>query len=140
MALILAASYDLEVLPRMAQALELRRHSVVATSTVNQALQWLEQTKEIPQLIIADVGLRAFGGLEFLQRLKANQKWSAIQILAQTKSNRSDIFELCGVVVNKPWSNTELIMAVDLILALNVPATLAKKVLIIPTHRGPRVA
>lgn len=116
MALILAASQDFDFSHGLAVALARLRHSVVATSRVDQALTWLEQASASPHLIIADVGLKSFGGLEFIQHLKQAPRFKQIPVLVQTKSSRCDFYDYCEGALRKPWSPSDLGRAVDLIL------------------------
>ncbi len=121
MALILAASQDFEVSHGLAQVLVRLRHSVVATSSASHAMKWLEEAATIPQLIIADVGFKAFGGLEFIQALKQSTKLKQIPVLVQTKSWSCDFHEYCEGALRKPWSPSDLGKAVELILSRQGP-------------------
>jgi DNA-binding response OmpR family regulator len=91
-------------------------HQVAIASNVNQARSWLAKNANPPDLIIVDVGIKDFKGLEFIQALKASKAWGAIPILVQTMSQNCDFFEMCDGSLLKPYSKNDLIQQINLIL------------------------
>jgi CheY-like chemotaxis protein len=125
MALILAADHSETVLQTLVQPLSSLKHEVVTASSVVKAMEWLNASHRVPDLIIADVGLRSFQGLEFIHALKASAKWAGIPILVQTRGTQCEIFEHCESTLMKPYSSRELIHAVNLVLAPDSKSTRA---------------
>lgn len=118
MALILAASQDFESSDRLTPALVPHGHQVVAAKTVQEAIRWLAEHRDRPELFIIDVGLRVFGGLEFLQQLRSSEKWKDVPVIVQTRSKECDIFEYCDASLMKPWTTTDLVRTVNIALAV----------------------
>jgi DNA-binding response OmpR family regulator len=116
MALILTASHDTELMRTIAQALVRNNHHVVMAPTIQFALDWLKKTDKLPDLIIADMGLREFGGFEFVEKVKSTKEWKNVPILAQTKSQYHAVFEHCDGTVQKPFAPQELARVVNLVL------------------------
>jgi DNA-binding response OmpR family regulator len=116
MALILTASHDTELMRMVAQSLVRNNHRVVMAPTIQFALDWLNATDTLPDLIIADMGLRDFGGFEFVETVKNTQRWKDVPILAQTKSQYHKVFEHCDGTLQKPYAPQELARIVNLFL------------------------
>jgi DNA-binding response OmpR family regulator len=116
MALILTVSHDKDLMRTSAHSLVRINHRVVMASTIQYALNWLAETNPLPDLIIADVGLRTFQGIEFVEIIKSTQRWKDLPILAQTKSQYHKIFEHCDGTLQKPYSYQELAHIVNLVL------------------------
>lgn len=116
MALILTASHDQELMQTVANSLVRIDHRVVLAPTIQFALNWLAGANALPDLIIADVGLRAFQGFEFVEIVKSAQRWKEVPILAQTKSQYHEVFEHCDGTLRKPYSHQELARIVNFVL------------------------
>jgi DNA-binding response OmpR family regulator len=116
MALILTASHDKELMRTAANSLVRIHHQVILAPTIELALNWLAQASPLPDLIIADVGLRAFKGFEFIEIVKSAQNWKNVPIVAQTKSRYHEVFEYCEGTLQKPYSHQELARMVNFVL------------------------
>jgi DNA-binding response OmpR family regulator len=116
MPLILIADSDLTISQNAVQPLSQSGHRVVAASTVRLAMDWLGKTNQLPDLIIADVGLRSFHGQEFIEDLKSSARLNKIPIIVQTKSLEMDIFQFSDGTLQKPYSSRELIHVVNMVL------------------------
>lgn len=123
MALILTASHEIELMRTAANSLMRINHRVVMAPTIQFALNWLQETTALPDLIIVDVGLRAFQGFEFVEIIKSVQRWKDVPILAQTKSRYNEIFEHCNGTLQKPYSCQELARIVSCVLQTRAMST-----------------
>lgn len=94
-------------------------HHVSISSTVGSAVQWLERTGNVAHLIIVDVGIRAFQGLEFVQLLKTHRDFQEIPVLVQTKGMNCDFFSFCDGSLRKPYSGKDLLDQVALLIGNN---------------------
>src|SRR5690349_13755353 len=104
MALILTTSHDTELMRTIPQSLVRNNHCVIMAPTIQFALDWLKATVTLPDLFIADMGLREFGGFECVETVKSSQRWKDVPILAQTKSQCHKVFEHCDGTLQKPYS------------------------------------
>jgi CheY-like chemotaxis protein len=116
MALILTASHDKDLMRTTANSLVRLNHQVVMAPTIQFAIDWLTSTKTLPDLIIADIGLRSFQGFEFIEIIKGAPHWKDLPILVQTKCKYHEIFEHCDGTLQKPCSFEELSRIVSLVL------------------------
>jgi DNA-binding response OmpR family regulator len=91
-------------------------HRVSASSSVDSALQWLEDDSNEAHLIIVDVGIREFQGLEFVELLKTRHDLQKIPVLVQTKGTNCDFFSFCDGSLRKPYSGKDLLDQVDLLI------------------------
>lgn len=114
MALILTVTHDLAARSLMSRFLT--PHDIFTVSSVAQAARWLETSGVLPNLIIADVGLRSFQGREFVDALKRSVRWRDIPVLLQTKSRDCGEFSQCEGMLVKPFSCRELIDIVCIML------------------------
>lgn len=117
MSLILGASQDFAQPDCLPRRLEKLGHQVVLATTVASAVGWLNKAGALPDLVLIDVGLRTFGGREFILSLKNSTYWKNVPILVQTKSQSSDVFELCEGTLVKPYSFRELTTSVTMLLS-----------------------
>jgi len=51
-----------------------------------EGLGYLNQTTELPGLIILDINMPKMNGLEFLEQIKKNEKWRVIPVVILTTS------------------------------------------------------
>jgi CheY-like chemotaxis protein len=51
-----------------------------------EGLRYLNQTTELPGLIILDINMPKMNGLEFLEQIKKNEKWRVIPVVILTTS------------------------------------------------------
>jgi CheY-like chemotaxis protein len=116
MALILVADSDAGAAEYVVHPLSKLEHRVVAATTVKLALDWLEKASQLPDLIIADVGLRVFQGQEFIEDLKSSTRLNKIPIIVQTMSLECDVFQFSDGTLQKPYSSRELIHVVNMVL------------------------
>jgi CheY-like chemotaxis protein len=114
MALILTVTHDLAARSLMARFLP--PHNLFTASSVGVGARWLERSEELPDLIIADVGLRSFQGREFVEALKRSVRWKDVPVLLQTKSVECGEFPQCEGMLVKPFSCRELIDIVCILL------------------------
>jgi DNA-binding response OmpR family regulator len=91
-------------------------HRVSISASVSSAVQWLELTGNVANLIIVDVGVRTFQGLEFVQLLKARREFQEIPVLVQTKGVNCDFFSFCDGSLRKPYSGKDLLDQVGLLI------------------------
>lgn len=65
---------------------------VIPTSNGEQALQWLGETPELPDVIFLDLNMPRLNGLEFLAILKADDRLKFIPtVVLTTSSNKKDL-------------------------------------------------
>jgi DNA-binding response OmpR family regulator len=116
MALILVADGDADVANNIVLPLSKLEHRVVAASTIRLAMDWLGRTNQLPDLVIADVGVKTFQGQEFIEDLKKSSRLKSIPIIVQTKSLEMDIFPFSDGTLQKPYSSRELVHVVNMVL------------------------
>ena len=118
-------------LNRTLRTLDLK-HSITEVNDGQQALDYLQKTKNTPDLILLDLNMPKMNGIDFLKILKKDEVLKYIPtIILTTSSNRKDVLEcyktgIAGYVI-KPlkyddyveklrslleyWSMNELIKA-----------------------------
>jgi DNA-binding response OmpR family regulator len=116
MALILVADSDTDMANNIVLPLSKLEHRVVAATSIRLAMDWLVRTNQLPDLIIADVGVRSFQGQEFIEDLKASTRLRQIPLIVQTKSLEMDVFPFSDGTLHKPYSARELIYVVNMVL------------------------
>lgn len=57
---------------------------IVVYLTGESALEYLQTTKEIPQLILLDIGLPKMDGIEFIRQMKLNKRLQPIPVVILT--------------------------------------------------------
>lgn len=111
MAVILAADHNKAVNTTVARPLAYLGHHVFTATKVDTALHWLEEAEKLPDLVIVDVGVREFGGLEFIKMLKSDRRWWDIPVLVQSMSHTMEFYQLCEGILMKPyWRSISLAM------------------------------
>lgn len=75
----------------------------IACKTGEKAVECLKKMTELPEVIWLDYHLRGgMDGLEFLQEIKANVKWSGIPVVVVSNSASSDeVHHMLALGVNK---------------------------------------
>ena len=66
--------------------------NVIPTNNGEQALQWLNETENLPDVIFLDLNMPRLNGLEFLAILKADDRLKFIPtVVLTTSSNKKDL-------------------------------------------------
>ncbi|MEZ4670350.1 MAG: response regulator [Anaerolineae bacterium] len=71
------------------EMLEWGGHHVALGRTGEEALQVLEQSPQLPELIVSDLNMPRMDGLELLETVRHNPQWSDVRFIMMT-ANRFD--------------------------------------------------
>lgn len=86
--------------------------NIVAANDGHQALQYLEQSMQLPDLIILDINMPGMNGRETLKAIKQHEAWRDIPTVVLSTSSDPLDKEFCNSyqvdLVTKPMEITEL--------------------------------
>lgn len=96
-------------------------YEVVTYKSVNEAIQYLQNNIELPDLIISDLNMGDVSGEDFVRYLKAEIRTKEIPTFILTSNEQSSVrvkFLKLGVddILTKPFNFEELSLRVDNIL------------------------
>lgn len=96
-------------------------YDVVTYKSVNEAIQYLQNNIELPDLIISDLNMGDVSGEDFVRYLKAEIRTKEIPTFILTSNEQSSVrvkFLKLGVddILTKPFNFEELSLRVDNIL------------------------
>ncbi len=74
------------LLKAISKKLELNGINVLSFSGGQQAIDYLNTSKELPDAIWLDYYLKDINGLEFMHRIKENPKWANIPVIVVSNS------------------------------------------------------
>lgn len=74
------------LLQAISKKLKLSGIEVISCSSGQQALDYLKSFEELPDAIWLDYYLRDVNGLEFMHKVKENQKWANIPVIVVSNS------------------------------------------------------
>ena len=74
------------LLQAITKKLDLHKIKTVSCTSGNQALDYLENFKQMPDIIWLDYHLKDMDGLEFMNKLKMREKWKDIPIVVVSNS------------------------------------------------------
>lgn len=83
---ILVVEDETLLLQAIVKKLELNGYETVSATTGEQAVDYLENLLELPDGIWLDYYLGDMNGLEFMNRLKGNDKWRDIPVVVVSNS------------------------------------------------------
>jgi two-component system, chemotaxis family, chemotaxis protein CheY len=100
------------------------KYEVVTYKSVNEAIQYLENNLEYPDLIISDLNMGDVSGEDFVRHLKSDIKTKDLPTFILTSNEQSSIrvkFLKLGVedILIKPFNFEELSLRVENILKRN---------------------
>jgi len=118
---VLIVDDELSILVPLQFLMEQNGFHVVLAQSGRDAFEALE--KSIPDLILLDIMLPDLDGYEIFQMIRANPAWDGIKVIFLTAKNRDgDIAKGLNLGVDayitKPFSNAELLVAVNDLLGL----------------------
>jgi DNA-binding response OmpR family regulator len=116
MANILAVASNEELVEKIKFALGKGEHSVKAFSSAGDAKNYLKTCSESLSLVIVDVGLRVFGGFEFLKYVSALPHAAESRFLVLTQKTSLDIYDLAHGTLTKPFTMRDLEKQVQFLL------------------------
>ncbi len=80
-------------LQRTVSKLQLK-HNIIEAKNGEQALEVLKNTTKLPDIILLDLNMPRMSGIEFLEILKADDKYKYLPtIILTTSENRADLLE-----------------------------------------------
>lgn len=97
------------------------KHQVMESRNGEEALEILENTKELPDIIVLDLNMPKVNGIEFLSSLKGNSNLKYIPtIILTTSNNPKDILEcykigIAGYIL-KPLKYEDYVMGIKKVL------------------------
>lgn len=96
-------------------------YDIVSTENGLEALQYLQSTTQLPDLILSDLMMPIMNGMELLQKLKSNDLWYQIPVVMLTaKNNRDSKIQALRVGVDdyitKPFDDEELLIRIENLL------------------------
>jgi CheY-like chemotaxis protein len=112
--LILHVDDDEDDLFIIGEALKNAHHSlqIVGASDGHEALRYLQQSTETPNLIILDINMPGMDGRETLKHLKHHEHWKTIPTVVLSTSNDPLDKQFCNSfqveLVTKPMEITEV--------------------------------
>lgn len=98
------------------------KHTIHEAKNGEEALQFLENKANIPDIILLDLNMPKISGIEFLKILKANDDLKHIPtIILTTSSNQKDLLEcyrtgMSGYVL-KPLKYEDYVKKIETVLA-----------------------
>ncbi len=118
---VLIVDDELSILVPLQFLMEQNGFHVVLAQSGRDAFEALEKSK--PDLILLDIMLPDLDGYEIFQMIRANPAWDGIKVIFLTAKNRDgDIAKGLNLGVDayitKPFSNAELLAAVNDLLGL----------------------
>ena len=81
MKLVMIVEDDVEISEILKETLELALYKTLTASNGKEALELLNKTKQLPDLILLDLMMPVMNGWEFAAAVKQNRKFTAIPIL-----------------------------------------------------------
>jgi len=118
---VLIVDDELSILVPLQFLMEQNGFHVVLAQSGRDAFEALEKSK--PDLILLDIMLPDLDGYEIFQMIRTNPAWDGIKVIFLTAKNRDgDIAKGLNLGVDayitKPFSNAELLVAVNDLLGL----------------------
>lgn len=98
------------------------KHTIYEAKNGEEALQFLEDRSNIPDIILLDLNMPKINGIEFLKIIKANDDLKHIPtIILTTSSNQKDLLEcyrtgMSGYVL-KPLKYEDYVKKIETVLA-----------------------
>lgn len=97
-------------------------HKIIEAEDGESALNILEQTLELPSMILLDLNMSRMNGVEFLEALKKKDRLRCIPtVILTTSNNRKDIINCCklGVAgyILKPLKYDDYVSAIETLFA-----------------------
>jgi len=97
------------------------KHEIIETRNGEEALKFLNNAKQLPDIVVLDLNMPKINGIEFLSTLKKSKKLKHIPaIILTTSNNPKDIFEcykigIAGYII-KPLKYEDYVVSVENIL------------------------
>lgn len=88
MALILALDDDRKLLKLIATALEPDGHALKTFSTGDEAVGWLKEARDLPELILLDLMMPNIDGHTFLAFIEQNERTKGIPVIITSAHTR----------------------------------------------------
>jgi len=116
MAKIIAITFNEELISKIKGALSEPRYHVEAFSSPALAMKKLKMDQDETSIVIIDVGLKKFGGLEFLQYVRELPNGANARIIVMTTKTKCDFHELADGSLIKPFTTLDLVQKVEFML------------------------
>tara|TARA_R100001377_G_scaffold84437_2_gene67983 strand:- start:877 stop:1287 length:411 start_codon:yes stop_codon:yes gene_type:complete len=93
-------------------------HTVSQSANGEEAIVYLNETKNLPNIILLDLNMSRMNGLEFLEYLKTHEDFKCIPtVILTTSSNKKDVLEcyrmgIAGYVL-KPLKYEEYVSCIQ---------------------------
>lgn len=84
--LIMVIEDETILIQAICKKLELSQYRCLPCTSVQEALDALEKSKELPDAIWLDFYLKDMNGLEFMTRVRENRRWSKIPVVVVSNS------------------------------------------------------
>ena|SRR3989304_10027274 len=90
------------LLEAITKKLDLYKIKTVSCTSGNQAFDYLENFKQLPDLVWLDYHLKDMDGLEFMNKLKMRDKWKDIPVVVVSNSATDDkVHNILGLGAKK---------------------------------------
>lgn len=116
MAKVTAVTFNEDLISKIKSAFMGRPYRVETFSSSVQARKHIKIEEDEPTVLIVDVGVRNFGGLEILQHIRDLPNGYNARIIVMTTQTNCDFHELADGSLTKPFTTIDLIKKVEFMM------------------------